>query len=70
MFSSYPGCHEIRNALADFFQSLDKGRMWCYNILGDNEGKISHIYGLILLLKGIFYSRGNFETILIVKRIE
>ena len=40
---SYPGCHEVRSALVEFFQSLDKGRMWWCNILGDNEGSISHV---------------------------
>ena len=43
MFSSYPGCHKVRSALAEFFQSLNKSRMWWYNILGDNEGSISYI---------------------------
>ena len=56
MFSPYPGCHEFKSALSEFFWSLNKVRMWWYNILGDKEGSISHLYGLILLLQGLFYS--------------
>ena len=37
--SPYPGCHKICSALSNFFRSLDKGRMWRYNILGDKQGK-------------------------------
>ena len=44
--SPYPGCHEVRGELSEFFQSLDKGRMWWKIILGDNEGSISHILWL------------------------
>ena len=43
IFSSYPGCQEVRSSLEYFFQSLDKGRMWWYNIIGDNKGSISDI---------------------------
>ena len=33
-------------AFAEFFWSLNKGRVWCYNILGDNNEIISHILQL------------------------
>ena len=46
ILSLYPGCYKVRSALAEFFQSLDKGRMWWYNILGDNEGSVSDILRL------------------------
>ena len=52
MFSPYPGCHEVQSALAEFFQSLDKGRMWWYNILGDNKGIISDILMLDPITSG------------------
>ena len=45
-FLSYPGFHEAQSALAGFFLSLDEVRMWCYNILGDNNGSLSHILQL------------------------
>ena len=52
--------------------------MWWYNILGDNKGSISHlsrldpiIAGSILLTITFFaMKRGNYETILTVKRTE
>ena len=77
-FSSYPGCHEVRSAFAEFFLSLDKVRMWWYNILGDNRGSISHILYLGTIIEGsslltdnlVFLRRGNSEPILTVKRIE
>ena len=53
-------------------------RLWCYNILGDNKGSISHLLKLdyitsgsdlltynLVVLKGEIY-----ETIIIVKRTE
>ena len=40
---SFPGCHEVQSALAEFLQSFDKGMMWWYNILGDNEGSRSYL---------------------------
>ena len=52
IFSSNPGCHEVRSALAEFFQSLDKGKMWWYNIVGDNKGIISHLLRLGLITAG------------------
>ena len=52
--------------------------MWCYNILGDNEGSISHLLrldpitpGSILLTDNLVaLKRGNYEPILTTKRIE
>ena len=75
-FSSYPGCHEVRNTLADFSTSLDKGKMWCYNILRDNNGSISYILkldpitpGSVLLNSNLVApNRENIEPILTVKR--
>ena len=46
MFSPYPGFHEVQNALSEYLRSLNKGRMWWYNIPGDNKGIISHILWL------------------------
>ena len=67
MILSYPGCHEVQSVIVEFFQSLDKGRMWWYNILGENEGRISYILwfdpidaGSFLLTSDIvFMKRGN-----------
>ena len=78
MFSSYPGCHEVWSAHADFFQSLNKGRMWCYNILGDNRGRISHLLWFHLITAGsvlltsysVFLKMENPEPILRVKSFE
>ena len=58
--------------------SLDKGRMWWYNILGDNEGSISHILWLdpiisgsiLLTVKLVAPKRENSEPIFIVKITE
>ena len=55
IFSSYPGFHKVHSALAEYFWSLKKGRMWCYNILGNNDGSISYFYGFILFMKSLFY---------------
>ena len=50
--------------------------MWWYNILKDNEGSISHLYGLVLLLlcftrcQPHFSERENPDPILTVKIIE
>ena len=78
MFSPYPGCHEVRSAISDFFLSINKGRMWWYNILGDNKGIISHLLrlgpittGSILLTANLVaLKRENSEPILIAKRTE
>ena len=78
IFSSCPGCHEVRGSLAEFFQSIDKGMMWWYNMLGDDGGSISHLlrigpinaWSVLLTAKIIFLKRGNIETILTVKTIE
>ena len=78
IFPSYPGCHKVRSTLADFFQSINKGRMWWYNILGDNKGSISHILRLdtinagSVLITNCFVSlkRENSEPILTLKITE
>ena len=78
MFSPYPGCHAVRSAISDFFWNIDKGRMWQYNILGDNGGIISHLSRLdimtarSILLTDILVAlkRGYSEYILMVKRFE
>ena len=78
VLSSYPGCHEVRSALSDLYQSLDRARMWRYNILGDNKGRIPHILRLdpitagcvLLTAKLVALKRGNIEPILTVKRTE
>ena len=78
MFSSYPVCYKVRSALAEFFRSLDKGRMRCYNILGDINVIISHVLQLDPITEGsvlLYYNlvtlkRGSHDTILTVKRIE
>ena len=52
--------------------------MWCYNILGDNKGSISHLLQLDTTTTGYFLltsnlvalKRGNYEPILTVKMIE
>ena len=52
--------------------------MWWYNILGDNEGSISHLLRLdpitagsiLLTIKIVAPKRGNSEPILVVKRTE
>ena len=52
--------------------------MWWYNILGDNEGSISHILRLdpitsgsiLLTVKIVALKRENSDPILIVKRTE
>ena len=76
MCSPYPGCHKFRSALSEFFQSLDKDRMWLYNILGDNEGRISHILqidtinagSILLTVEHVALKRENSDPILTVKR--
>ena len=70
--------NEVRSALSDFFRSLDKGRMWWYNILGDNKGIISHLLcidpitagSILLTAKLVSLKKENYEPILIVKRTE
>ena len=74
----YPGCHEVWSALAEFFQSINKGKIWCYNILGDNKGSISHILqhdnitpGSVLLAYNlVVLKKENPEPIFKVNRIE
>ena len=78
MFSSYPGCHEVWSALAEFFRSLNKIRLWWYNIIGDNKGSISYILqigtitvGSILLTTNLVeLKRENNDPILAEKIIE
>ena len=78
MLSPYSGCHEVRSALSYFLQSIDKGMMWWYNILGDNEGSISHLLRIYPITEGsislsaalVALKRGNPEPILIVKITE
>ena len=61
-----------------FLQSLDNGKMWLYNILGDDKGIISHLLrfdpvtaGYDLLASNlVFMKRKNPEHIITVKRIE
>ena len=75
MISPYPGCHEVWSAISEFFQSLDKGRIWWCNILGDNEGNISHILRLDTITAGYIWlnvklvalKRKNYDPILTVK---
>ena len=75
-FTLYPGCHEVRSAISEFFQSLNKFRMGWYNIPGDNEGSISHnlrlshiTAGSILLTDNLVApKRENSEPILTLKR--
>ena len=77
-FSPYPGCQEVQSALSEFFWSLDKGRMWWYNIIGDNERSISNLLqlgpitaGSILLPDNLVaLKRENPESIWTVKRTE
>ena len=64
--------------LQNFSGSLNKGRIWWYNILGDNEGSISHLLRLdpisacsvSLTSKIVALKRKNTDLILIVKRTE
>ena len=78
MFSSYPGFHIVQSALAEFFRIIDSSKMWGYNILGDNKGRISHILrlypitsgGVVLASKLILTKRENHYTILTMKRME
>ena len=77
-FSPYPECHKVQSALAEFFRSINKDRMWCYNILGYNNESISHILrldnitvGSVLLTSNLVApKRENPEPILTVNRIE
>ena len=65
-------------ALVEYFQSLDNARMWWYNILGDNEGSISHILQIYPITPGhvlinsnlVALKRENNDPILTVKRTE
>ena len=75
---SYPGYHKVQSALAEFLQSLEKGKMWWYNMLRDNAESISHILqighisaGYVLLTSDLVsLKRGDCDTILTVKIIE
>ena len=75
---SYPGCHKVQSSLAKISRSHDKGRMWWYNLLGDNKGSISDLLRLDPITAGYFLlinnliaiKRGNHEPILTVKRTE
>ena len=75
--SSHSGWLEVRSALADFFWSFGKGRIWFYNIRWDNKERISHLLQLypitavsILLTSNLFASKKeNPEPILAVKII-
>ena len=78
MFSTYPGFHKVQCELPYCFWSLDIGMMWWYNILGDNEGSISHILQLDPITLGYIFLTANLvslkmensDPILIVKRTE
>ena len=73
MFSPYPECHEVQITLSEFFWSLDKFRMWWYNILGDNEERISDILRIYTITAGsilfnaklVAPKRENYDPILI-----
>ena len=75
MFSLYPGYHKFLSAHSEFFQSLNKGRMWLYNITEDTKGRISHLLWIDLttswhvkLAADLFaLKRETFETIIEVK---
>ena len=76
--SSYPGCHEVWSTLEEFFWSFNKGMMWWYNILGDNEGIISYLLRIDTINAGpviitanlVEPKRKNTDPILAVKRTE
>ena len=78
ILSSYYGCHKVQIAPAYFFQDLDKGRLWWYNILRDNNGIISYLIPLDPITSGsvsitaglVFLKRENPEPILTVKLFE
>ena len=61
-----------------FSPSLDKGRMWWYNILGNNKGSILHLLRLdpitarsiLLTVKLVVQKRGNYDPIFTLKRTE
>ena len=54
IFIAYSGCQEFWIALAQFFQSLDKGRVWWYNTLGGNTRSVYILLYLTLFLHYIF----------------
>ena len=72
------GATKVWSTLAECFWSLDKVRMWWYNILGDNNGSISHILQLFPITPGsvlitsklVALKRISPEPILTVKIIE
>ena len=55
-FSSYPGCHEVQNALAEFSKVLTR-------ILRDNQGIISHILQLDTITSGSILPTANIVLI-------
>ena len=77
-FLSYPGCHKFWSALTEFFQIIDKGRIWWYNTLEDNKGIILDILrpgnitsGSVLINTNLVVPKGgNNEPVLTVKRTE
>ena len=78
IFSPYPECHKVRSTISEFFRSIDKGRMWWYNIIGGNEGSISYFLRLDPITAGsilitdnlVALKRGSYEPILAFKRTE
>ena len=75
MFSPYPMWHKVWSALAEYFWSLERGRIWCYNILGNNKGSISCILwidhisagSILLTIKLVAPERENTESIVNIK---
>ena len=56
MFSSYPGCYEVQSAPAEFSRVLIR-EGYGGTIYSGIKREASHIlYGLILLMQGLFYS--------------
>ena len=76
--SPYHGCHEVQSALLEFFFSLDKSRIWWYNIIGYNKGSTSHLLRLdpitvgstLFTVKLVAPRQENSEPISTVKRTE
>ena len=56
MFSSYPGRHEVLSALTEFYKVATSSGCARAIYLGITRESYHIFYGLILLLKGIFYS--------------
>ena len=78
IISPYSGCHKVWSALSEYFWSLNKGRMWWYNILGDNDGGLSHNLqfdritagSIWLTVKLVAPKRENYEPIWTFKQTE